>query len=272
MSVLAGAAAAGLCAALLCGPSPRRVLRGRLRHGPLGRPVFTARPRRWPPRGLLLLAVAAGAGMVVVLGLPGVLLTASVALVVGGVAWLHTSARQRRHVAAARRRTIEACDALVAELRAGQPASQAVGRAAEHHPVLVPASHACGLGADVAAALRQVGTAGGGDGMSTVAAAWQVAETSGSGLVPALERVAQGLRADDATRAEVAAALEPARATARLLAVLPAFGLLLGAGLGGDPLGLLLGTPGGNALLLAGVALALAGTVWVERLTGRAES
>ena len=50
------------------------------------------------------------------------------------------------------------------------------------------------------------------------------------------------------------------------------FGLLLGAGLGGDPVGLLLGTTAGNGLLLAGTGLALAGTLWVERLAGRVEA
>ena len=76
---------------------------------------------------------------------------------------------------------------------------------------------------------------------------------------------------EDATRREVVAALEPPRATARLLALLPVFGLLLGTGIGADPWGFLVGTPVGVGCLAAGCALGLAGLTWVERLADGAE-
>jgi tight adherence protein B len=50
------------------------------------------------------------------------------------------------------------------------------------------------------------------------------------------------------------------------------FGLMLGAGLGGHPVALLVSTPLGTALLLAGAALALTGTVWVERLADEVQA
>jgi tight adherence protein B len=217
-------------------------------------------------------ALALGGGAFVLLGVSGVLLAASLTVLVGGVGWLHTCGRRRREAERGRRETLESCDALTAELRAGQPAAQALHRAAEQHPALLPAARACVLGGDVPGALRAGAAEPGRAGLRVVAAAWQVAEGSGSGLVTTLQRVADSLRADDATTAEVAASLSPARATARMLAVLPVLGLLLGSGLGGDPLGLLLGSVVGNTLLLTGVLLALAGTVWVERLAARAEA
>lgn len=272
-ALLASATAAGLCVCLLCRGGPPRLTHGEL-GAAAGRGASAAgrqsRPRR-PVVLVVVAAVAGGAGLLVVLGPPALLLTASVALVLAGGFWLQAGARRRRRAERGRRRTVEACDALVAELRAGQPPTRALKRAAEVHDGLRAAAHAGLLGGDVPAALRQASTAPGCAGLATVAAAWQVAEGSGSGLVTSLQQVSTGLRADDEVRHEVAASLAPARATARLLAALPAFGLTLGAGLGGHPVALLLSTAVGNALLLAGVALAMAGTVWVERLADQVQ-
>jgi tight adherence protein B len=274
--VLAAAVVAGACAGVLCRPGPRALARRRLGAGSGGRGVGLdlAGRRLWASSASRWFLVPAGACgcLLVVLGWSAVLLVTAGTVATAGVSWLHAAGRRRRSAAHGRRQTTEACDALVAELRAGQPAVLALRRAAEHHPVLRPAARACGLGSEVPPALRQVAASPGAGGISTVAAAWQVAERSGSGLAPVLARVAEGLRADDATRADVAAALAPARATARLLAVLPAFGLLLGSGLGGDPVRLLFASPAGNALLLVGVTMALAGMVWVERLAHAVES
>lgn len=51
-----------------------------------------------------------------------------------------------------------------------------------------------------------------------------------------------------------------------VLAALPLFGLLLGSGMGADPLGVLFGPPPGAALLPVGVALACAGLLWSARI------
>ena len=64
-----------------------------------------------------------------------------------------------------------------------------------------------------------------------------------------------------------------AQATARLLAALPVGVLLLGNGLGGDPVGFLLDTPPGLVCLCAGLALEYAGLCWLahiaDQVTGR---
>jgi tight adherence protein B len=261
--------AAGTCVALLCRPGPR-VLRRRLRAGTVAA-GFPARAPRPPGRTAVLVLVSSGLLVLVVLWPSGALLAFSLGLVLGGAVWLHRGGRRRSQAERGRRDTIEACDALTAELLAGQPVVHALHRAADQHPMLWPAARAGALGGDVPAVFRELSGTPGAAGLKMLAAAWQVAEGSGAGLVATLQRVSETLRADDATGAETAASLAPARATARLLAVLPVFGLLLGAGLGGDPVGLLLATTAGNGLLLAGTGLALAGTLWVERLAGRAE-
>ncbi|MDQ3432576.1 MAG: pilus assembly protein TadB, partial [Actinomycetota bacterium] len=55
-----------------------------------------------------------------------------------------------------------------------------------------------------------------------------------------------------------------------LLAALPAFGLVLGAGLGARPWEVLLGTPWGMGCLMAGLVLDGCGLLWVEQLSKRA--
>jgi tight adherence protein B len=54
-----------------------------------------------------------------------------------------------------------------------------------------------------------------------------------------------------------------------VMAVLPLMGLALGVGMGADPVGVLLGTPVGNILLLVGVALTCAGLLWSARIVNR---
>jgi tight adherence protein B len=272
-ALFASATAAGLCVALLCRTGPPR-----LHHHPHpARRVVVAPagqvPRRREPAAVLVVGTGVGGALLLgALGPSALLLAASAALVAGGAFWLHAAARARRRADQGRRRTFEACDALVAELRAGQPPTHALQRAGDVHSGLRAAARAGVLGGDVPAALRHLSTEPGCAGLATVAAAWQVAERSGSALVPSLQQVSVALRADAELRVEVEASLAPARATARLLAVLPVFGLMLGAGLGGHPVALLVSTPLGTALLLAGAALALTGTVWVERLADEVQA
>jgi tight adherence protein B len=64
----------------------------------------------------------------------------------------------------------------------------------------------------------------------------------------------------------VAAELAAAHATARMLAVLPIGVLLLGSGIGGDPVGFLLGSTAGLVCLALGLGLSFAGLTWLERI------
>ncbi len=174
--------------------------------------------------------------------------------------------RRRRQLA-----VVEFCDALAAELRAGLSAATALEHACRPWPELSPAVSAARLGTDVTGALRQCAAAPGAESLRVVAAGWEVAGRSGAALAVVLERVAAGLRSDDEARAEVVAALGPPRATAKMLAVLPVFGLGLGMSMGAQPIQFLLHTGVGALCLILGVSLALVGVFWVERLALAAE-
>jgi tight adherence protein B len=118
--------------------------------------------------------------------------------------------------------------------------------------------------------LRALADRPGAEGLRAIAAGWTVAAHSGSSLARVLDRLVEGLRDESAARAEIEAALEPPRVTARMLAVLPAFGVALGTAIGADPVSFLLRTAPGRLCLLGGLLLALAGIAWVERLAASA--
>ena len=73
--------------------------------------------------------------------------------------------------------------------------------------------------------------------LADLAAAWRLVEVTGARLAARPARLAEAARTDEAVRREVAAQLAGPRATALLLALLPAAGVLLGTGLGADPVG-----------------------------------
>jgi len=51
--------------------------------------------------------------------------------------------------------------------------------------------------------------------------------------------------------------------------VLPLGVLLLGSGIGGDPVGFLTGSTAGLVCLALGIALSFGGLLWLERIAGR---
>ena len=126
-------------------------------------------------------------------------------------------------------------------------------------------------GGSVPEAFRAMAALPGAEGAAGIAACWQVASSSGAGLAAGLDRVAEGLRAERALHETVRAELAGPRSTAALLAALPLFGLLLGAGLGADPLRMLLHTPSGLACLALGALLECTGIAWTGRIARGAE-
>lgn len=201
----------------------------------------------------------------------GLLGTAAAALL---VRW-----RRARSVAAARAqervRAVEACAALAGELRAGRSVPEALDAAADvavgpSRTSFAAAAAAAQIGGDVAAALRPPDACAVGPVLDALAACWSVCSTSGSGLASAVERLEEGLRAEQAQRRAVDAELAGPRATAGLLALLPVAGLLLASGLGAHPLHVLLHTPVGVVCLVGGLGLDAFGVWWTGRLVVRA--
>ncbi|MEU7185333.1 type II secretion system F family protein [Streptomyces sp. NPDC045369] len=176
--------------------------------------------------------------------------------------------RERRGAA-----VIELCEAVAGELRAGRQPGQAltaVGAASfgETGAVVTTAAR---FGGDVPAALRAAARMPGAEGLAGVAACWQVAVDGGAGLAAGLERIATALRAERDQRDDLRAQLAGPRATALMLALLPAGGLAMGSALGADPLRVLLHTPAGWACLLVGGLLEWCGVVWTARIIAAAE-
>lgn len=237
------------------------------------RPLGQVERRASPGTPVVVALVAAAATLLLLDGTHVVLALVALAVVIAAGREVD---RRRRSAAADRRadRVLALCDGLAADLLAGQPPVVALGAAAEDWSELVPVASAARLGADVPTALRALARQPGAAQLRVVAAAWQVAHRSGAGLARALELAADNLRADRATARVVASELVAAEATARLLAVLPLGVLLLGSGLGGDPIGFLIGTTPGLVCLVVGLGLAQVGMLWLARIgdqvTGRA--
>lgn len=185
----------------------------------------------------------------------------------GGWAWARRAltARLRPRPAAS---VGELLAGLTSELGAGQPTTTALLEAAAGLPT-VPcprAVRAASTSGNVAEALRLDARETNSAGLRSLAACWEVAERSGAGLALAVSRLAEGLRASEQARAELDSEVAAVRTSARLLAGLPAFGLLVGQWIGAEPLVWLTGTWTGRIVLAAGLALQAVGLLWLHRM------
>ncbi|MQA34794.1 type II secretion system F family protein [Modestobacter roseus] len=179
--------------------------------------------------------------------------------------------RARAETVAEDRRTralAEALGVLVAEVRSGRPLAEAAGAAAAGCPdpatarVLVPV-----LRLGEAPQVRPRDPLG--PALVRLAAAVRLSGATGCSLAAVVGAVEDDLRARLRTAAELRSAVAGPRASATVLAGLPVFGLLMGAGVGADPWRVLTTTTPGTVLLVLGVGLELAGLAWSARLVGR---
>lgn len=204
-------------------------------HAPVSRP--SPRLPRAPRRPVAALAVASAVLLAAVLAGP---VAAVVAGAYGAVAAAALARRDRDRDRRTRRAALlDLLGSATADLRAGLPADTALGG--------LPAAGAEPLVARVQAAAR-------------------LAERTGAPLADLVERIEADARGADRARAVAAAQSAGARATAWLLAALPAAGLGLGYAIGADPLAVLLHTPVGAACAVGAVALQLAGLAWAGRI------
>jgi len=180
----------------------------------------------------------------------------------------HRLPRLRSHEA------VTLCAALAAELRAGLPPGAALASAASELATLGPrlarAATAVVRGALLGDELALAGTAEACPRLMVIAAVCAAGEATGAGIADALDRVGRGFAHDDESRAELAALAAGPRATAVVLAGLPAVAVALGTALGLAPMRILFHTALGAALVLVAALLELAGVLWVRRITAGA--
>ncbi len=229
---------------------------------------------RRPPRDLRGVPVRVGLGM-----LAGVVAAAGAGLAVRhlallavlgaaalGVLRIVQRSRRDRVAHARRQHVVDYCEELAGELRAGQPVTVAVARAARVWPETEPVAAAARLDASVPTALRRLARLPGATAMARLAGAWQLSAGTGAGLVVSVEQVLATARSEATTTRLVRAELASARATARLVTALPVVVLLAAEGVGARPWHFLLATWPGTACLATGVGLSLAGLGWIDRI------
>ena len=265
---LAAVAALAACAAWLVAGSPspgRRLAPARRRSRRVLHGLTGARSR--------VAAAVLAAGLLTALTgpVPGI-----VAAAVAGVLMRRSAAARRgRRARAVEVDDLAALRALAAELVGGQPPAAALriaGGSSESagglRSRMSAAAAADALGGDLAGALRADAAAG--TTAAALAAAWSVCQRSGSSLAAPVHRLAEGAMAELRVQREAEAALASARSSGRLLAVLPVAGVVLGQLSGSGSVRVLLTTGGGQACLVLGAALDLAGLVWLDRLADAA--
>jgi len=244
-----------------------------------------------------LLVLAAGAALAQLWPLP----VAAVVVALGRTTCAAlVRGRLERAVVREERAAGEGLGILIAELRAGRPADEALAAAGRHcgHQrvggLLSRLGRSLRLGdrldgwLDVderappapdhampsVAARGQVRSAGSGQGQPR----WQVrliagvrlSQRTGCALADVVATVESDLVSCGAQRADLRATAAGHRATVALLAGLPILGLAMGSGIGAEPVRILTSTTIGHVLLVAGVALELLGLGWSSRLTRRA--
>lgn len=218
----------------------------------------------WSSAAGVVLAVLGSSVLPVVAGAAGVPLLRRVRL----------AARERRVRESREDAVIALCGALAGEVRAGRQPGAALLTAVRDSGGLGDAQAAvlaaARFGGDVPEALAAAAQPGA-EGLRGLAACWRVAVDQGAGLADGLDRLEAALRAERDRRADLRAQLAGARATAVMLAGLPAVGLALGAALGADPLRILLHTPSGLGCLAAGGVLEGLGLWWALRIMRGAE-
>lgn len=127
------------------------------------------------------------------------------------------------------------------------------------------------LGADVPAGIRAAAATSSVPACwERLAVFWQLAAEYGLALSTLMGAAQRDITERQRFSERMHAALAGARATATILALLPAFGIVLGELIGANPVGFLLAGGPGGWLLIAGVGLICIGLLWSDRIVDRA--
>ncbi len=238
-------------------------------------PRAAGRASRLPPR--FRAGGSHAVAFATVLGLGAGYLAGGVPVGVGAgaaaavVAVLVRDAVRSRRIVRRRRGLLGALRLLVADLESGADPARALEAAADlcpDRPELARAARRARSGRDTAAVLQDSDD----PHVRALGLAWRLGASAGAALAEVLARVAADLTDLDEQRRAVAVAVAGPRASAAMLAALPALGLVLGAAMGAQPLHFLLAVPGGRLVCGLGLLLDAAGLLWIRRILRRAAS
>ncbi len=211
----------------------------------------------------------------------GVVLVVTVLIVAGwhGVMWVLTGAYvvwgvwklvsdQRNQTTLVKQRTefARACTVFANQLRIGQVPTVALRQSAADCPVFVPVVAAVEVGADIGQAFREIGRQPGYQGANQLAMAWEMCAQSGAPISRVVDRIAESLRGEELCQKAILTELAAAKATSKLMAVLPVLGVILGFAAGGNPVTFLTQTLIGQICLILAISLSMSGLLWGARL------
>lgn len=161
--------------------------------------------------------------------------------------------------------------AFAAELRAGMPMALALQRADASFGLCPVTIAGLATGADIETCLRKDAKNGPLPLLEQLATLWQVSAHNGAGMAVACDRLATAGYQHYEFHRELKSLLAGPKTTARVVALLPLLGLGFAALLGARPLTILLGTWWGILLLVAGIALDVAGVLWLQFMIRQVE-
>lgn len=266
--------------ALLCWPTrPAVLLRTSFsasRQGPGGPVARLLAGRRWAGRPLgarsgWLLGVIGVSALAIPAGLPA----ACAALLIAGTVALLTSIELRRRTDSKQLAALlVATRTLAREVRTGASPVTAVLATAAAHPDCATALNrlAAGVAGRRAGAVdgQDLGPGRRVDQQSEVVArlgdGWHLSARHGVPWAALIDTVAIDLADRQRARSLRNAQVAGPRVSGYVLAVMPALGIALGAGMGADPVDVLLNTGVGSVLLLVGSTLTCLGLVWAAAI------
>ncbi|OHU78621.1 type II secretion system F family protein [Mycobacteroides chelonae] len=194
--------------------------------------------------------------------------------VVGGTLCMWWSRRSRLKVQSKELAVLESgLDVLVGELRVGAhpvhafeiTAAELGGTVGEVFAAMAARAR---LGVRLDPAMPRLGPLAG--QWDRIGSGWALAQQHGLAVADLLDACRTDLQERQRFTSRVNAGLAGPRATAAVLTGLPAVGIGLGQMIGAKPLAVLSSGGFGGVLLVVGVALACAGLLWSDAITGKA--
>lgn len=223
--------------------------------------------------------VAIPAASLVTAAILGLSVGCAAAILLATVTVRHGRAVERRAYRTGIETLTSALDTVIAELRIGAHPADACRAAAREHTVsgdgasvatvFAAAAARAELGGSMADAFGYVGR---GPQWHRIAAVWRVADRHGLRLAELLDAARTDMRERARSARRIEASMAGPRATATVLAALPAVGVALGQGMGAAPLSVLTGGGIGAVMLVVGTGLACAGLLWTDAIVAKVAS